>query len=348
MKIKNNIISVDKFINKAIYDKNFGYYTNKNPIGRAGDFITAPSISPLFSEMITIWIVSYWVHLKKPRTFSIVELGPGDGTFCKILCRVAKNFPDFEKSLQIFLFEKSEKLKKLQKKRINDKKVKWINNFNSVSSGPVLFFGNEFFDAIPIKQFKKFKNNICERFIKFKDGKFKNYLYRKIDKKTLNELKKLGLDQIKNIIEYPKEGLSIIKNINKKIKKFKGGLLLIDYGYLFPKGLDTLQSVRLHKINKIFDFIGSADITYNINFKLLKNFLTKEKLYVNKIVTQGYFLKKLGIIERAEILCKDVSFKEKSDMFYRLERLLSEKKMGGLFKVLFAASNKSKFNLGFN
>ncbi len=347
MKIKNNLIPIDKFINQALYDKSSGYYTNKNPIGKTGDFITAPSISPLFSEIVTIWIISYWKHLKKPKKFSFVELGPGDGTFCKILCRVSKNFPDFEKSLQIYMFEKSKKLKKIQKIKIKNKKVKWINNFDSIKSGPVLFFGNEFFDAIPIKQFKNINGKIYERFIKFENGKFKEYFYKKINNKSLIELKNLGLNNINKIIEYPKYGLNILKNVNTKIKKFNGGLLLIDYGYFFPKGLDTLQSVKSHKINKIFHDIGNADITYNVNFELLKNYMTKSKLFVNKIVTQGFFLKKLGIIERAEILSKKMNFKEKSDLYYRLERLLSEKKMGTLFKVFFASDNKSKFNLGF-
>ena len=81
--MKNCIISVDTFINRALYDKNFGYYAGKNPIGKTGDFVTAPVISSLFSEMVTIWIISYWTHLKRPKKFSIIELGPGDGAFCK-------------------------------------------------------------------------------------------------------------------------------------------------------------------------------------------------------------------------------------------------------------------------
>ena len=93
--------------------------------------------------------------------------------------------------------------------------------------------------------------------------------------------------------------------------------------------------------------IGKADITYLVNFQLLKKFFQKEKLFSNKIISQGFFLKKLGIIERAEILCKNMTFKEKSDLYFRLERLLNENKMGKLFKVLFAANKKTKFHLGF-
>ena len=102
-----------------------------------------------------------------------------------------------------------------------------------------------------------------------------------------------------------------------------------------------------HKKNIYHENIGKADITYLVNFKLIKEFFTKKNLNTNKIVHQSFFLKRLGIMERAENLCKGKNFREKSDLYYRLERLLSEKKMGKLFKVIFATSKKLKFNLGF-
>ena len=126
-----------------------------------------------------------------------------------------------------------------------------------------------------------------------------------------------------------------------------GGILLIDYGYTKAQGNDTLQSIKSHKKNIFYKNIGEADITYLVNFQLLNKFLLNKKLFLNNLVSQNFFLRKLGIIERAEILSKKLSFKEKSDIYYRLERLLSEKKMGKLFKVLFAANNKTRFNLGF-
>jgi len=124
-------------------------------------------------------------------------------------------------------------------------------------------------------------------------------------------------------------------------------ILFIDYGYLQSKGIDTLQSVMSHKKNKYFNNIGKADITYLVNFQLLKKFIESNSLFLNEIVEQNFFLKKMGISERAEILSRKMTFKEKSDLYYRLERLLSEKKMGSLFKVLFANSENLKFNLGF-
>ena len=80
MKVKiTKSISLDKFIDNSLYNKKCGYYMKKNPFGKKGDFITAPNISILFSEMISIWIISLWKKLKKPKKINIVELGAGNG-----------------------------------------------------------------------------------------------------------------------------------------------------------------------------------------------------------------------------------------------------------------------------
>ena len=168
---QNSTLSIDTFIEKVLYDKKKGYYSQKNPLGIKGDFITAPLVSPLFSEMIAVWVISFWMKLGKPKKFSFVELGPGNGEFCKTLCRTLGNFPELRNSIKIYLLEKSKKLIKVQKKSINDKNVIWIKTLDQIKHGPVLFFGNEFFDSIPIKQFKVDKSKVFEKFIHFEKGK---------------------------------------------------------------------------------------------------------------------------------------------------------------------------------
>jgi len=135
--------------------------------------------------------------------------------------------------------------------------------------------------------------------------------------------------------------------ITNTIKRLNGGLLLIDYGFLKQENIDTLQSVKKHKKNILFKDIGEADITSLVNFNLLKNYFKKNKLKTNNIVTQEFFLKKMGIINRAEILSKSMNFQEKSDIYYRLQRLLNPKQMGELFKVIFTFKLKKKFSTGF-
>ena len=344
---KSKKIPIDKFIENALYDKNYGYYSKKIPFGRKGDFITSPEISFLFSEMLALWVISLWENLNKPKIFNIVELGPGSGKMNLTLIRVFKKFPHFFSSINIFLYEKSEKLKKLQKKTLWSEKIKWVKNFNSIKSGPVIFLGNEFFDAIPIKQYKKVNNILYEKYVKLENNLIIKTFLKKTDSKTIKELKKFNLFKKQSFIEFPKQGLKELDLIIRTIKRLNGGLLLIDYGFLKQKSINTLQSVKNHKKNILFNNIGNADITSLVNFNLLKNYFKKKKLKTNHIVTQEFFLKKMGIINRAEILSKRMNFQEKSQTFYRLQRLLNPKQMGELFKVIFAFKLKYKFTTGF-
>ena len=158
-------IPLDEFINIALYDKKSGYYIKNNPFGKGGDFITAPLISKLFSEMLALWCIAFWEHLKKPEKIIVVELGPGDGSLCNDLLKTFKKFKNFYNSLEINLLEVSYKLKKIQNKKIKNSKVKWINKINEINKGPIIFLGNEFFDSLPIKQIFKKKNSLLENHI---------------------------------------------------------------------------------------------------------------------------------------------------------------------------------------
>ena len=135
------ISTVDNFFKNILYNKKFGYYTTRQPFGNKGDFITSPKISSLFSEMVSIWIISTWEKFGKPKIFNVVELGPGDGSLTKVLLRSFKFFPEFNSCKKIYLYEESNYLKKLQKKNISDKNIKWIKNFNNKKKGTVGFIG---------------------------------------------------------------------------------------------------------------------------------------------------------------------------------------------------------------
>ena len=340
-------ISIEKFITNAMYDKNYGYYSKKIPFGKDGDFITAPDISSLFSEMLALWIISFWEHLKKPKILNVVELGPGNGKMSSDLLKVFRKFPKFLYSCNIYLYEKSEYLTKLQKNILYKEKIQWIKNYKEIKKGPVIFLGNEFFDAIPIKQYVKINNILYEKYVKLeKDYKINTFL-KKTNLKILKELKNFDLIDNQSFIEFPKQGLKELDLILSTIKRLSGGLLLIDYGFLIQKSLDTLQSLKNHKKNMIFDNIGEADITSLVNFSLLKNYLIKKKLTVNNIVTQEFYLKRMGITNRAEILSKKMNFKEKADLQIRLQRLTDPNQMGELFKVISAFKLKKNFSLGF-
>jgi len=341
-------IPLDKFINIALYDKKTGYYMKKNPLGKEGDFITSPLISNLFGEMIGVWCIAFWEHMGKPNKILLVELGPGDGSLCKNLLEIFSKFKNFYNCLEINLLEISDKLKAIQKSKINNKKVKWIKKIDEVNHGPIIFVGNEFFDALPIKQIHKKKKLYFEKHVTLtNDKKGIRFIYKKANNSLLKNIKELNLTADSNIIEYPIEAIKFLETIAKKIKKFNGGLLTFDYGYKNIVKQNTLQSVKNHKkVNPLFS-PGHSDITSHLNFKLFYELLKNNNLSVSKITNQSEFLKKMGILERANILSKKMTFKAKADMYYRLKRLLDSEEMGKLFKVLFAQSKGKKFSLGF-
>jgi NADH dehydrogenase [ubiquinone] 1 alpha subcomplex assembly factor 7 len=345
---KRSFFSVDRFFQNVLYDKTNGYYANKKPFGKNGDFITAPKISNLFSEIIAIWIISTWYTFGKPKNFNVIELGPGDGSLTKILLKVFKRFPEFNKAKKIYLYEISNFLKDLQKRNINSSEVKWVKSFKKIKKGPAIFFGNEFFDAIPIKQFKREKGILFEKFYYLdKHNKIKE-IFKKASSQDLLAINSYKSLKKLKFIEFPKYGFGELKKVIKKIFQIKGCLLLIDYGHLKPSNQSTLQSVMSHKKNNLLNNLGKADVTSHVNFKLLIEFFKKNNLKVEKIISQQRFLKNMGIINRAEIIGKKMKFREQTNMYLRLKRLLSPNLMGELFKVALAYKLKQGKFFGFN
>jgi NADH dehydrogenase [ubiquinone] 1 alpha subcomplex assembly factor 7 len=344
---KTQSIPIDIFFEKILYSKKFGYYTKINPFGKKGDFITAPSVSSLFGEMIAIWVIMQWQNLNNPSNFNVVELGPGDGTLSKILISTFKKFPNFFKSTNFFLYEKSENLKKIQKKKLAREKISWLSTFDEIKKGEVFFIGNEFFDAIPVKQFKRINGVLYERYVQIKKNLTVGYVSKKVPVQNITQINKYKTFGKSKFFEFPELGIKELEKIIKKINSLNGGLLLIDYGYLKQISKSTLQSVKNHKKNSIFKNLGKADVTSLVNFQFLQEYFKKKKLKVAKIVSQSTFLKKNGILERAEILSKNMNFTQKTDLYLRLKRILDKKFMGEIFKVIFVHKTKIKNPLGF-
>ena len=244
------------------------------------------------------------------------------------------------------LYEKSNKLINIQKKRIVSRKVKWIKNLKEVKKNPVIFFGNEFLDALPIKQFKKINDDIFEKYAYFKNNKV-DFIFKKAVKKRVEKLKKYKLLKKNGIIEYPEYGFKELGLIIQKIKKLNGGVLFIDYGYKIEKNVSTLQSVMKHNFNNIDKNLGDAAITSLVKFALYKEYFHSNNLLVENIFSQSEFLQKMGIIERANIVSKIMNGNDMSNLYLRLKRLIHPRLMGENFKVIFAKNKNCKFSLAF-
>ena len=308
MKIaKPTSLPLDQFIEWALYDKNSGYYMKKNPFGKEGDFITAPNITRLFSEIIAIWIITFWKSIGSPKKFNLIELGAGNGEMMKVITETLKNFPECFNACNFLIHEKSDFLINQQKKKINFKKISWIKNLKKKA------------------EFKEQKTNI-----------------KKLEKSLNFEISKN-----QNIIEYSPKTFKYLKAICEIIRKKNGGILIIDYGYLNSKMYETLQAINNHKYSGVLENIGNSDITYNINFSLFQKFISKFNDLNSIITNQKKFLTSMGILQRAEIVSKNLSFSKKTDLFYRIRRLIDKKQMGELFKVMLIKNKKNKFDTGF-
>ena len=345
---KNSILfTLDKFIEESLYNKKSGYYMKKNPFGEKGDFITAPNISILFSEMIAIWVISFWEKLNYPKQFNLIELGAGNGEMMRVLVSTFNKFPQFKKSCKIYILEKSKLLQQTQKANINEKKIKWLNNLNELNNLPCIFIANEFFDALPIKQFLKKEKEWHERHVNFTNNKKLEYLDIPFDMQKFEKEIQFKISHKQKFIEYSPLATQYLKTIIDKIKLNNGGILIIDYAYLEKEMRNTLQAVSKHKYCDVLKNFGDSDITYNLSFNLINKVVKKLGSCSSLSTTQKQFLTKLGILERAEILSKNMPFSAKADIYFRIKRLIDTSQMGDLFKVMLITNHKNKFKLGF-
>ena len=348
MKISRSTnLALDQFIDWALYDKNSGYYMKKNPFGKEGDFITAPNITRLFSEIIAVWIITFWKSIGSPQKFNLFELGAGNGEMMKVIIETLKNFPDCFAACNFIIHEKSDFLINYQKKKLKPEKISWIKDIKKINYKPTLFLANEFFDALPIKQFFKKKEDWFERFVEFNGQKKAKYIEKKIDIKIVEKNLEFEISKQQNIIEYSPKTFKYLKEICGIIQKNDGGILIIDYGYLNSKMHETLQAINNHKYSSVLDNIGDSDITYNINFNLFQKFVSQFNKLDSIITNQKKFLTSMGILQRAEIISQNIPFSKKTDLFYRVRRLIDEKQMGELFKVMLIKNIKNNFKTGF-
>ncbi len=228
-------ISVDLLMKEALSSNSSSYYQQQSLIGAGGDFTTSPEISQLFGEIIGLWVIEKWRQLGTPKKINLVEMGPGRGLLMRDLLRVAKLMPEFYNSLQIQLVEINPNFIEWQQSNLSqfNLKIDWLTKIEDIAELPSIMIANEFFDALPIKQYIKVKELWYESiFIADpSDGKIR------FDKIGLTkELQAQLLQDHPNafdgaIVEESLSSLETIRFMLKHIKKFRGNALIIDYGY---------------------------------------------------------------------------------------------------------------------
>lgn len=323
-------ITIADFMNLALAHPVHGYYMKQDPFGAAGDFITAPEISQIFGEALAIWCVHEWQRLiRSDQDFILFETGAGRGTLMADILRTAQKVaPDFFQNCQIYIMDISPVLTAKQKETLAPfaKNIQHISNLESLPPLPVLWLANEFFDALPIRQFIKKQSEWFERVVRYDAQKDIFYFD---DIKSIHDFSPFSFYELS---EESQKFLSAMADI---ISKHKGAGCIIDYGYFEDAArTDSFQAVYKNAYAPVLENIGDQDLTAHVDFKTLEKIINNTNgLDVTGLLTQSAFLKILGIESRALQLSSQNP--EKHDEIYSgLYRLIDHDKMGGLFKVL--------------
>ncbi len=281
-----------------------GYYTTRDPLGAAGDFTTAPEVSQMFGELIGLWCAEVWRRMGAPHRVLLVELGPGRGTLMQDMLRAAKVLPEFRAALAVHLIETSPTLKERQRLALAEMGVPitWHERPEALPDGPLLVVANEFVDALPVDQFVKTKDGWHERRVGLQpDGN----LAFGLDPALLPLEDKLPprLRSAPAGAMLERRDSTPMREIARRIAASGAGLV-IDYGHIQSAFGDTLQAVRGHKQVDPLEHPGEADLTAHVDFEALGDAVQQQGLAVHGPVTQGDFLRRLGIGLRAERLKK--------------------------------------------
>ncbi|MBZ6078192.1 SAM-dependent methyltransferase [Microvirga sp. WGZ8] len=308
------------------------YYATRDPLGQAGDFTTAPEISQMFGELIGLWMLDIWNGMGRPSGLRLVELGPGRGTLMADLLRAARLLPDFLANASVHLVETSPVLRERQQVTLSKTAVPvtWHDRLEDVPDGPILLVANEFFDALPVRQFLATERGWCERFVGL-DGEALTFGLNPEPETSLGAPIRRG-----DVLEWPSATISLIQHLTRRLAQRGGTALIIDYGYWGPAFGDTLQALKGHASVDPLAEAGEADLTTHVDFHRLAEIAAGEQIRVHGMTTQGDFLEALGIAARATAL-KQRATPDQADAIDRALARLTErgpKGMGELFKVL--------------
>ncbi len=325
-------LSVAEFMDAALGDADHGYYRRRQPLGAAGDFITAPEISQMFGELIGLWCAQVWDDLGRPDPVLLVELGPGRGTLLADGLRAcAKAAPAFRAALRVHLLETSPVLRESQRNTIGTAAT-WHERFDTVPAAPMILIANEFFDALPIRQFVRREGGWFEKLVGLApegDG----LCFVVAPNPATDPAHSPWRDATcGTVVETAPERHRFATAIAERIRDFGGAALIVDYGSDGAVG-DTLQAVRRHRPADPLNDPGEADLTAHVDFAVLKRAAGDVGAACFGPLPQGLWLNRLGIVARAAQLVAATPGAGPA-IESACRRLIAPGEMGALFKVL--------------
>ena len=328
-------ITIADYMAACLADPEHGYYMRASPFGSTGDFITAPEISQMFGELIGLWSVAVWELMGEPPAFVLAELGPGRGTLMADILRTAHVKPRFLEAANVHLAEMSPRLREVQRQTLSASgaAVQWHGRFDDVPTGPTVVIANEFFDAMPIRQFQWIGGAWSERMVGLgTDGDLAFGLKPVAHRAPAVELPDGA------VVEASTAGKAVVAAIGARLARYGGAALIVDYGSDRAGYGDTLQAVRRHKYDDPLAAPGEADITAHVDFGALAQAATTAGAVARRVMNQGEFLVRLGLVERANVLGRGTDKRTRDAIAAAIERLAGPKAMGDLFKVLAVSS----------
>jgi NADH dehydrogenase [ubiquinone] 1 alpha subcomplex assembly factor 7 len=324
-------ITVSEYMRLCLAHPRHGYYVTRDPLGAKGDFTTAPEVSQMFGELIGAWAGAVWQQMGSPARLQLIELGPGRGTLMADALRAAKALPDFRAALSVHLVEISPALRDVQKRTLAaEAGVQWHRAIEEIPDGPAIVIANEFIDALPVHQFVKDHDGWHLRSVGLIDSKLDFVVVPAPMPQEFNTGTVDAPDG--TILELRDEGPTEL--VAERIVQHGGAALFIDYGHWPVTTRDTLQAVKDHTYADPFAAPGEADLTTQVSFGEVATWAQRQGASASRMLTQGDFLRRLGIEARVARLKQNATAQQAADIDSALARLTAPGQMGDLFKVM--------------
>jgi NADH dehydrogenase [ubiquinone] 1 alpha subcomplex assembly factor 7 len=321
-------------------EANARYYSNADPFGEAGDFITAPEISQMFGELIGLWLADLWIRAGREEPAYYVELGPGRGTLARDALRAMKRYGLEPK---VHFVETSVALKEMQLHTVPEAQFH-PDLANVPFEGPILLVANEFLDALPVRQLVRTGVGWREVMVATDGDRFVCVPGARPLDAALPEDRRGAPEG--TLIETSPAAASIVYEVAGRLAEQGGAALFIDYGHAEPRTGSTFQAVRRHKKVDPFKTPGEADLTAHVDFAMLAQVARSRGCRWLGTVPQGAWLCALGIEGRADAL-SEFAPQHREALHSAMHRLTDAEQMGELFKVMALAAPNWPDGVGF-
>ena len=326
-----------RYMELCLTHPNYGYYISRDPLGREGDFTTSPEVSQMFGELLGLWVGSVWKAIGSPSLLRLIELGPGRGTLMADALRALRVLPPLYQALSIHLVEINPVLREKQKAALSGVRIiAWHDSLDQVPNGPAVILANEYFDVLPIHQAVKRETGWHERTVEIDDGGKLAFGFAPDPMPRFEVLLPplVRAAPIGAVFEWRSD--TEIMKIATRMRDQGGAALIIDYGHVRSDAGDTFQAIARHSFADPLKNPGQADVTAHVDFQALARAAEDLGARVHGPVSQGDFLKWIGIETRAVTLMAKASLEVSEDISSALKRLTGDGRgaMGSMFKVL--------------